>query len=56
VDLLENEDGRLTLRVGRAEAPAFTAHLLNNYPICDLAVEDPPLEAVIDRVYREEAV
>jgi ABC-2 type transport system ATP-binding protein len=56
VDLLENEDGRLTLRVGRAEAPAFTARLLNNYAVCDLAVEDPPLEAVIDRIYREEAV
>jgi ABC-2 type transport system ATP-binding protein len=56
VDLLSSEDGSLTLRVGRAEAPALTAHLLNRYPVTDLVVEDPPVEAVIDRIYREEAL
>lgn len=47
------EDGRLVVRVGRAEAPALTAHLLHHLPVADLAVEDPPLEAVIDQVYQE---
>jgi len=56
VEILENVDGRLTLRVGRDEAPALTSYLLNSLPITDLAVEDPPLEAVIDRIYREETI
>jgi len=50
-DLLEAEEGRVTLRVGRAETPAVTAHLLRALPVVDLAVEDPPVEAVIDRIY-----
>ncbi len=52
-DLVERENNRLVLRVGRQEAPGITAHLLNSLPVVDLAVEDPPIEAVIDRVYRE---
>jgi len=51
VDVVERENGRLTLRVGRAEAPAITAHLLNTLPVADLSVEDPPIEAVIDQIY-----
>jgi ABC-2 type transport system ATP-binding protein len=51
-DLVEQENGRLTLRVGRSEAPAITAHLLNTLPVADLAVEDPPIEAVIDQIYQ----
>ena len=50
---MEQENGRLTLRVARAEAPALTAHLLNTLPVVDLAVEDPPIEAVIDQIYQE---
>ncbi len=56
VELLARENGRLTLRVDRAETPAFTAHLLNALPVADLAVEDPPLDAVIDQIYREGVV
>jgi ABC-2 type transport system ATP-binding protein len=56
VEILEKGDGHLTLRVAREDAPALTSYLLNNFPITDLAVEDPPIEAVIDRVYREESV
>jgi ABC-2 type transport system ATP-binding protein len=52
-DVVERENGRLTLRVGRAEAPSITAHLLNTLPVADLAVEDPPIEAVIDQIYQE---
>jgi ABC-2 type transport system ATP-binding protein len=53
VDLLSREDGGLTLRVHRSETAALTAHLLQTLPVIDLSVEDPPLEAVIDRVYQE---
>jgi ABC-2 type transport system ATP-binding protein len=52
VDVVEHENGRLMLRVARAEAPALTAHLLNTLPVADLTVEDPPIEAVIDRIYQ----
>lgn len=56
VDRIEEAEGRITLRVGRTEAPALTSYLLNRYPVSDLVVEDPPLEAVIDRVYRQEVL
>jgi ABC-2 type transport system ATP-binding protein len=52
-EVVERENGRLTLRVGRSEAPAITAHLLNRLSVADLAVEDPPIEAVIDQIYQE---
>jgi viologen exporter family transport system ATP-binding protein len=55
VDVVDRQDGRLTLRVSRAAAPSLTAHLLNTLPVVDLAVEDPPIEAVIDQIYQEGA-
>jgi ABC-2 type transport system ATP-binding protein len=51
-DLLESENGRWTFRVGRRDTPALTAHLLNQAPLLDLVVEDPPIEAVIDEIYQ----
>ncbi len=54
-DVIERENGRLTLRVARADAPSATAHLLNTLPVADLAVQDPPIEAVIDHIYQEGA-
>jgi ABC-2 type transport system ATP-binding protein len=53
VDVVERQNGQVTLRVGRSEAPSLTAHLLNSLPVVDLAVEDPPIEAVIDQLYQE---
>ncbi len=53
VDVLERDNGHLTLRVGRAEAPAVVAHLLSSLPVSDLSVEDPPIEAVMDKIYSE---
>jgi ABC-2 type transport system ATP-binding protein len=52
VEVVERDNGHLTLRVNRAETPAVTAHLLNTLPVADLAVEDPPIEAVIDQIYQ----
>jgi ABC-2 type transport system ATP-binding protein len=54
-EVVERENGRLTLRVSRPEAPALTAHLLASLPVADLSVEDPPIEAVIDQLYQEGA-
>jgi ABC-2 type transport system ATP-binding protein len=53
VEVMEQENGRLTLRARRSEAPSLTAHLLKSLPVADLAVEDPPIEAVIDQIYQE---
>jgi len=53
VDVIEQEGGRLTLRVPRVDVPALTAHLLNALPVADLTVEDPPIESVIDQIYQE---
>ena len=52
VEVVERENGNLTLRVSRANAPALTAQLLHTLSIADLAVEDPPIEAVIDQIYQ----
>ena len=53
---LPSDDERQSLRSPRATAPAVTSYLLNHYPIVDLTVEDPPIEAVIDQVYQEGAL
>jgi ABC-2 type transport system ATP-binding protein len=53
VEIIEQENGRLTLRASRDEAPSLTAHLLDTLPVADLVVEDPPIEVVIDQIYQE---
>lgn len=53
IEITQREDNRITLRVGRADAPSITAQLLQSLPVADLTVEDPPIEAVIDEVYSE---
>jgi ABC-2 type transport system ATP-binding protein len=53
VEMLTKEDSRFTLRVQRKEVASVTAHLLQDLPVADLAVEDPPIEAVIDQIFKE---
>ncbi len=53
VEIIERENGRLTLRVSRADTPGITSRLLTTLPVIDLVVEDPPVEAVIDQIYQE---
>jgi ABC-2 type transport system ATP-binding protein len=55
VTLVAQDDRKLTLRVRRREASHVTARLLRDIAVVDLSVEDPPIEAVIDQVYRERA-
>lgn len=47
------EGGRVSLRVRRENVPHVTARLLAELPVLDLTVEEPPLESVIARVYRD---
>jgi ABC-2 type transport system ATP-binding protein len=45
------EDGRLTLRVPKAETARVTGRILADLPVIDLTVEDPPIEEVIEQVF-----
>jgi ABC-2 type transport system ATP-binding protein len=47
-------EGHFTLRVPKAETAQITGRLLADLPVCDLLVEDPPLEEVIELVFRQE--
>ena len=52
-EVIEKADGQWVLRVPRDEVAATTGRLLQAMEIMDLAVEEPPLEKVIDQAYRE---
>lgn len=52
-ELLELDGARASLRIHRQDVPGTTSRLLSDLPVVDLAIVDPPLESVIDRVYRE---
>ena len=53
-DVLEREDGRVKLRVPKADTARITARLLAERDIADLTVEDPPIEDVIELVFAQE--
>jgi len=50
-EVLSADDGTVSLRVARAEAPQITARLLRELPVADLTIEDPPIEDVIESVF-----
>ncbi|MER7249811.1 ATP-binding cassette domain-containing protein [Kribbella sp. NPDC000426] len=52
-EVVEKADGQWVLRVPRDEVAATTGRLLQAMEVVDLAVEEPPLEKVIDQAYRE---
>lgn len=52
-ELIEASNGTWVLRVPREDVARTTAQLLTDLDVADLAVEEPPLEVVIDRAYRE---
>jgi ABC-2 type transport system ATP-binding protein len=52
-EVVEQADGLWVLRVPRDEVAVTTGRLLQAMEIVDLAVEEPPLEKVIDQAYRE---
>ncbi|MEZ4868759.1 MAG: ATP-binding cassette domain-containing protein [Caldilineaceae bacterium] len=52
-EIVTQEPSTLTLRVRREEIARVTAALLQTLPVADLAVEDPPIEAVIDQLYQQ---
>lgn len=50
-EVIASEDGRVTLRVSRADAPEVASRLLRDQAVADLTIEDPPIEDVIERVF-----
>jgi len=52
-EVLSSDEGRVLLRVSRADAPEVTTRLLRDLAITDLTIEDPPIEDVIERVFAD---
>jgi ABC-2 type transport system ATP-binding protein len=52
-EVIERDQTKVRLRVPRAETSATVARLLAEIPVVDLTVEDPPIEEVIDQIFRE---
>jgi len=55
-DVVSAEDGRVTLRVPKADTARVTARLLADLPVIDLTVEEPPIEDVIEHVFTRDAI
>ena len=53
-DVLESENGRVKLRVPKAETARLTAQLLAERTVADLTIEDPTIEDVIELVFAQE--
>jgi ABC-2 type transport system ATP-binding protein len=54
-DVLEQNDGHVTLRVPREKTSSVTARILAEQTVDDLTVEDPPIEDVIEKVLTQKA-
>jgi ABC-2 type transport system ATP-binding protein len=56
-EVLSKDDGRVTLRVPKAQTSQVTAKLLSDLQVDDLTVEDAPVDDIIDQVFsqKEEA-
>jgi len=52
-DLVERQQGKITLRLPRDKIAGAVAHLLSELSVADLTVEDPPIEEVIDQVFQK---
>jgi ABC-2 type transport system ATP-binding protein len=53
--VIGSEDGKVSLKVGRDQAPDVAGRLLHDLPVADLTIEDPPIEDVIESVFADAA-
>jgi ABC-2 type transport system ATP-binding protein len=51
--VIGNDDGKVSLKVLRADAPAIAGRLLHDLQVADLTIEDPPIEDVIETVFAD---
>jgi ABC-2 type transport system ATP-binding protein len=49
----ENGDGKQYIQVKADEVTSITAQILQELPVYDLTIEDPPIESVIERAFEE---
>jgi len=49
--VIYHEGRKVTLRIGKDEAPAVTSRLLADLSVLDLTIQDPPIEDVIRQVF-----
>lgn len=56
VKVIEWEQATWKLQVLQTEVPSVAAHLLNSWPVVDLTIAEPPIETVIETIYREGAI
>ena len=52
-EVVSRDDGRVTLRVPKAQTSQVTARLLSDFQVDDLTVEDAPIDDVIDQVFSQ---
>ncbi len=52
-DVLNQDAGRVSLRIPRERTPEVTARILAEQKVDDLTVEDPPIEDVIEKVFSQ---
>ena len=52
-EVVDSAEGRVSIRVPKAETAQVTSRLLSEQPVLDLTVEDPPIEDVIEQVFAE---
>jgi ABC-2 type transport system ATP-binding protein len=52
-EIVDSAEGRVALRVPKAETARVTGRLLSEQPVLDLTVEDPPIEDVIEQVFAD---
>jgi ABC-2 type transport system ATP-binding protein len=49
----ENGDGKQYIQVQADQVTAITAQILQDLPVHDLTIEDPPIESVIEQAFQE---
>ena len=53
--VLDQENGHISLHVPREKAAEITSRILNEQPVDDLTVEAPPIEDVIEKVFSQKS-
>jgi ABC-2 type transport system ATP-binding protein len=52
-EVIDRDEGRITLRVPKAETSRVAARLLADHEVLDLTIEEPPIEDVIEMVFAQ---
>ena len=52
-EVVHREEGRVTIRVPKAETSRVAARLLADHEVLDLTIEEPPIEDVIEMVFAQ---